>query len=300
MLIMNTLLTLLTICIVVIVYIHIVFQLKTSNDLELFELDTPTKTKLEEVCNLRQPLLFPYNDPDINAITLAKLVEYKAFDVSVYDSSYNMSSVSLNNAFQLFDKKNYISIHNSTFLHETMLSRQFIATDAYLRPPMVSSITYDLLCGSPGSTTRLEYSTHYRNYFYVSNGSITIKLTPPRNEKYLEVEKDYANQLYYSTVYPWNTLDKVKFLEITLVKGQMLFIPAYWWYSIKFEKDSCVCTFQYKTVMNIIATLPDICIGILQRQNTKTKLNSVITPSSPANPSSSGESHTSTVPDVPP
>ena len=123
------------------------------------------------------------------------------------------------------------------------------------------------------STTRLEYNTNYRNYFYVSNGSVTIKLTPPKNEKYLNTEKDYAKQCYYSNVHPWNTnLDKVKFLELTLVKCKMLFIPAYWWYIIKFEKESCVCTLQYKTVMNIIATLPDICLGILQRQNTKTKL----------------------------
>jgi hypothetical protein len=89
-------------------------------------------------------------------------------------------------------------------------------------------------------------------------------------------------------------LAKVKFLEITLAKGQMLFIPAYWWYSVKFEKDACLCTLQYKTVMNIIATLPDICIGILQRQNTKIKIN----PTSLGNPSSSGESRTLDVPDV--
>ena len=289
---MNTLLTLLTICVVVVIYMHVVHQLKTSNDLELFELDTPTKSKLEEVCNLRQPLLFPYSEHDINQITPAKLMEYKAFDITVYDSSYNSSTISLNSAFQLFDKKNYFSTDNSDFLHETMLSRHFISTDAYLRPPMVSSINYDILFGAPESTSRLKYTTQHRNYIYVSNGIITVKLSPPRNEKYLDVQKDYEKQEYYSNVHPWNTtLDKVKFLEFTLVKGQMLFIPAYWWYSIKFEKDSCVCTFQYKTVMNIIATLPDICMGILQRQNTKTKLK--LTPSFHVNPSSSDESHTS-------
>ena len=74
MLIMNTLLTLLTICIVVVIYMHVVYQLKTSNDLELFELDTPIKSKLEEVCNLRQPLLFPYSENDINQITPSKLL----------------------------------------------------------------------------------------------------------------------------------------------------------------------------------------------------------------------------------
>ena len=285
---MNTLLTLLTICLVVIIYMHVVFQLTTSNDLEIFEVDTPSKIKLEEICNLRQPFLFTYQDEFL----FSKLMDYKTFDVTVYDASYNSSIISLNNAFQLFDKKNYITMHNSEFLQETMLSRQFMQTNSYLRPPMVVTTTNDLLMGSEGSTTRLEYSTQYRNYFYVSNGTVTIKLTPPKNEKYLNVEKDFANQCYYSTVHPWNTtLDKVKFLELRLVKGQMLFIPAYWWYSIKFEKDSCVCTFQYKTVMNIIATLPDICMGILQRQNTKTKLK--LTPSFHVNPSSSDESRTS-------
>jgi hypothetical protein len=172
-----------------------------------------------------------------------------------------------------------------------MVSRYYITTDAYLRPPMVSSITYDVLMGSEGSSTRLEYNTHYRNYVYVSNGSVTIKLTPPKNEKYLNPEKDYANESYYSPNQVWNTtLDKVKFLEITISKGQMLFIPSYWWYSIKFEKDSCVCTLQYKTVMNIIATLPNICMGILQRHNTKTKLKSTL--NFHANPSSSDESRT--------
>ena len=295
MLIMNTLLTLLTICVVIVIYMHVVYQLKTSNDLELFELDTPIKTKLEEVCNLRQPLLFPYSEVDINQITPTKLIEYKAFDVTVYDASYNLSTISLNNAFQLFEKKNYFSKHNSEFLHETVLSRQFITTDSYLRPPMVSSIQYDVMCGAAASTTRLEYSTHDRNYMYVSNGSVNVKLSPPRNSKYLDVQKDYDKQEFYSNIHPWiTTLDKVKFLEVTLQKGQVLFIPAYWWYSVKFEKDACVCTFQYKTVMNIIATLPDICIGILQRQNTKIKIN----PTSLANPSSSAESHTSIDPAV--
>ncbi len=294
---MNTLLSLLTICIVIIIYMHVVYQLTTSNDLEIFELDTPSKIKLEEVCNLRQPLIFPYDEENIHSI-FSKLTEYKAFDVHVFDSNYNSTNISLNNAFQLFDKKNYISLHNSDFLQETMLSRYYTITDAYLRPPMVASITYDLLMGSEGSTTRLEYNTHYRNYFYVLNESVTIKLTPPKNEKYLNPEKNYANQLYYSPIHVWDTnLDKVKFLEITLVKGQMLFIPAYWWYSIKFNKNACVCTFQYKTVMNIMATLPDICMGILQRQNTKTKLK--LNHASLVNPSSSGESRTSRGPDEP-
>jgi hypothetical protein len=292
---MNTLISLLTICIVVILYIHVVHQLKTSNDLEIFELDTPVKSKLEEICNLRQPLLFPYYEEYIAQLSLSRLTEYKAFDVTIYDSSYNSSTTTLNNAFQLLDKKKVISIHNNDFLQETTLYKQYINIDAYLRPPMVSTINYDILFGSKDSTTRLEYSTYYRNYLYVSDGSITIKLTPPRSSKYLNVEKNYAKQEFYSTLHPWNTtFDKIKFLEIVVSKGQMLFIPAYWWYSIQFDKNSCVCTLQYKTIMNIMATLPDICMGILERQNTKTKIKI----NYENHPSSCVSSHTSTTLDV--
>jgi hypothetical protein len=292
---MNYLISLLTVCTVIILYIHIVYQLKTSNDLELFELDMPTKIKLEEVCNLRQPLLFSYHEENINQCTLQKCLEYKAFDVTVYDPSYNPFQFTLEKAVKLFDT-NYISYNNSDFLNETMLFRYYNETDSYLRPPMVSSIYYDILFGAVGSSTRLQYSTKYRNYIYVSNGSINIKFTPPRNNKYLNVQKNYVTQEFYSPIDVWKHIpEKVKFLEINIKKGQMLFIPAYWWYSIQFEKDACVCTFQYKTVMNIIATIPDICISILQQQNTKTKLK--INPSSLLNPSSCSESRTLAIPD---
>jgi hypothetical protein len=289
---MNYLVSLLTICTVIILYIHIVYQLKTSNDLELFELDTPTKIKLEDVCNLRQPLLFPYNEENIDQCNLFKCMEYKAFDVTIYDSSYNPFQCSLEKAIKLFDTNSYISINNSDFLNETMISKYYTETDSYLRPPMVSSIVYDILFGSVGSNTRLEYSTYYRNYIYVSEGCIHVKLTPPRNSKYLDVQKNYANQEYFSPINIWKkNPEKVKFLELKLNKGQMLFLPAYWWYSIQFGEKACVCTLQYKTVMNVIATLPDTIIGILQRQNTKTKLK--INHSSHVNLSSSDESHTS-------
>jgi len=291
---MNYLISLLTVCTVIILYIHIVYQLKTSNDLELFELDTPTKIKLEDVCNLRQPLLFPFNEENIDQCNVSKCMEYKAFDITIYDSSYNPFQCSLEKAMKLFDTTSYISMNNSEFLNETTLSKYYIETDSFLRPPMVSSIMYDILFGSIGANTRLSYSIHYRNYIYVSDGTIQIKLTPPRNSKYLDLQKDYANQEYYSPINVWKQIpEKVKFLEFKLTKGQMLFLPAYWWYTIQFEEKACVCTLQYKTVMNVIATLPDMIIGILQRQNTKTKLK--INRPSLVNLSSSDESHTSIV-----
>jgi hypothetical protein len=125
--------------------------------------------------------------------------------------------------------------------------------------------------GSDQYTTRLQYKNQFRNYFLVTNGSITVKLCPPRNAKFLNELKKQETQEFYSTVNPWKEKTKVKFLEITVPKGKLLFIPAYWWYSIRLEKDACVCIFHYRTIMNVVATLPDLCVGVMQRQNTRVK-----------------------------
>jgi hypothetical protein len=264
------LLSLVTICVVVVIYVHVMFQLKTSNDLEVYEIPLPSKPKLEEVCNFKQPVLFDYEDMKC---TPEVLQEYKAFDVLVYDSSFIKVPLTFEKAEELFKTKKYATFNNSDFLNETMAKRHYEVTDGILRPPLVCSITYDLLFGSPEYTTQLQYKTSYRNYFAVTQGSITVKLAPPRSTLFLNEIKRFETQEFYSDANPWTEPDKkVKFLEIVVPKGRLLFIPAYWWYSIRLEKDACVCIFHYKTIMNIIATLPDITMGILQRHNTTTKL----------------------------
>ena len=54
-----------------------------------------------------------------------------------------------------------------------------------------------------------------------------------------------------------------------MTKGQILFLPAYWWYSIEFGKETSVSTFKYKTYMNTIAILPKIIMKLLQNQNVR-------------------------------
>jgi hypothetical protein len=271
--------TILTIVVVVVLYLHIVFQLKTNNELEVYEIELD-KSKLEEVCNLKQPVLFQYEDTlDLQP------KEYGSFDVVVYDQKYRKSIVTFEKAQTLFEK-NYAMQDNEEFLKDTLLKEQFTNTDLLLRPPLVCTMYTDLFMGSDQYTTRLQYKNQYRNYFLVMNGSITVKLCPPRNAKFLNEIKKQETQEFYSTINPWKEKTKVKFLEITVPKGKLLFIPAYWWYSIRLEKDACVCIFHYRTVMNVLATLPDLSIGWLQRQNTKVKIVPL------ANPSSCDASHT--------
>jgi hypothetical protein len=63
--------------------------------------------------------------------------------------------------------------------------------------------------------------------------------------------------------------DKIKCLDVTLVKGQTIQIPAYWWYSIKFSKNTSISCFRYRTYMNNAAISPHIFMYALQLQNVK-------------------------------
>ena len=49
-----------------------------------------------------------------------------------------------------------------------------------------------------------------------------------------------------------------------------IFIPAYWWYSIKFiGSETSVCSFKYQTYMNTVSIMPQLIMSALQNINTK-------------------------------
>ena len=58
-------------------------------------------------------------------------------------------------------------------------------------------------------------------------------------------------------------------LLFQLEEGNILFIPPYWWFSIKFGLNSSISVFKYRTYMNTVAILPEICMSLLQNQNIK-------------------------------
>jgi hypothetical protein len=110
----------------------------------------------------------------------------------------------------------------------------------------------------------------------VTEGSIKIKLAPPRSDKYLYTYKDYENFEFRSPVNAWNVqqqyrpdFDKIKCLEVVVKKGQIIFIPAFWWNTMRFEEDASVCVFKYKTYMNTVAMIPQLFMRFLQSNNVK-------------------------------
>jgi hypothetical protein len=132
------------------------------------------------------------------------------------------------------------------------------------------------MMGSAGTCTPFKYEINYRNFFLLTQGSAQIKLAPPKSIKYLYPQYDYENFEFKSPVNCWNPqpnysadFDKIKCLEFTLLPGKTLYIPAYWWYSIKFSENTSISTLFYRTYMNNIAISPYIGMHALQIQNVK-------------------------------
>lgn len=274
-------------CLVLFLYLHIQYHLKTSNDLEVYTIERPSKETLEEICNIRQPVVFDFkNNRLLESCNLANLDDnYGAFDIQVRDVTNKDDNSELylpfllKEAINIFgDDKNekYISEKNQDFLKETGAIKNYNYNDAFLRPPLVSKCIYDFMTGSVGSKTPLRYNINYRNFYYNTSGRINIKLIPPSSSKYLNPVKDYDNFEFSSPVNVWNVqqeykadFDKVKVLDVTLNKGEIIFIPAYWWYSIEYETVSSICAFKYRTFMNSLAISPEIVLYMLQGQNIK-------------------------------
>lgn len=292
-------------CIVLFLYLHIHFHLKRSNDLEVYEIEQPSKQRLEEVCDIRQPTTFEfYNDQLLTQLSYQAIhTSYRAFDIHIRDVSKLPSSQALEDKTKIQQKgtehdpvlyipvtfkiahevlkkdieMKYFSEHNADFIDETGLIKIFQLNDEFLRPYMVSTCMYDILMASIGTTTPLRYEVNYRNYFLVTQGRVKIQLIPPKDTRYLYPINDYDILEFRTPVNPWKVqpeyqddFDKIKTLEVELFQGMVMFIPAYWWYSIQFVvHETSVCSFKYRTHMNTISIAPQLFMNVLQNMNTK-------------------------------
>ena len=124
-------------CSILFLYIHIYFHLKTSDDLEVYEIDRPSKDKLEEICDLRQPVVFNFDN--LQFIEECKLKnldrDYNAFDVKIRNTKEidNKSELylplTLHSAIELFNKdtkSTYFTEKNQEFLEETAFAENVL------------------------------------------------------------------------------------------------------------------------------------------------------------------------------
>jgi hypothetical protein len=278
---MLIIINLLIFCIVLFIYIHIYNDNKTSNYLELYEMENLSKEKLEDVISFKQPLLLN-NYTLINNINMNYLLsEYSMFHLNLYDnqrdSLYKISLLDYFHTISTDSSVNYLTYSNDEFLQETSIDKILCKNDIFFRPYNICNKKYDIICGAKNNYTKLKYSINSRNLLYISSGQIEVTLCSPKYYNNLHVKKNYETLEFYSQINIYdvesiykNDFNKIKFLRVILNIDQVLIIPPYWFYSIRFiQQDTIVFQNTYTTYINLLSTAPQLFIQLLQISNVK-------------------------------
>ena len=241
----------LIVCILIIVaYVHIRFHLKTCNELEVHEVRKPTKEVFEKICDYRQPVQMHLGGE------LSKIGDHFVGMVHIRNVEQNPSYVSVDaeTAERIFEqdkRRRYISERNT--------KQGSGASDAFLRPPLCAFHRYDLMRGSEGAVTPFRYELYYRHFLYVAEGSVCVRLATPNTSEVVTVVKDADLFEFRTAADPWAADGLFRTKELTLSKGELLYIPAYWWYSIKYTTSAArLYAFKYHTYASACTTIPNI------------------------------------------
>lgn len=297
---MNILITIFIFLFVLFLYVHIIHQLKRSEDLEIYEMDYSTNANLQEVCDLKQPVLFDYqsinpeyfdnmNYDSIKNITSTNDIKVKeANDYWIETNQIDYVLLPIQSIINLTNSdthSNYFTENNDEFVSESGLSNHFHTNDSFLKPTMTAITKYDINMGSKGVCTPLRYHTNYRQFMVVNSGKIKVKMTPWKSKKYLYPIKDYENYEFRSPVNVWKTqqkylheMDKMRFLEFEVNAGYLLYVPPYWWYSISYSSDvdTLVTGITYNSIINCVVNLPHWGLYYLQQHNIKPKISKTL------------------------
>tara|TARA_Y100000591_G_C21765305_1_gene662492 strand:+ start:269 stop:1039 length:771 start_codon:yes stop_codon:yes gene_type:complete len=251
--------------------------------MEIYTVDHPTKTKLEEVCRLKQPIKFLFDEIDVfknlNLDVLFKTIPHQGINVrknTIEDDENEIyQMVNLIDAEALLkNDSNFYTENNDKFIRDLGIFSEIKEKMEFFRPPLNFRETYDFLTGSNNTHTCLKYNIDFRSFYLVTSGEAKIKLINPNSADELDIYKDYLNMEFLSSFNPWDSSipRKADSIEVTVKVGEVCFIPTYWLYSIQFGEKTSIMSVKYNTYMSEFANLREYFVHFLQKQNTSFKL----------------------------
>jgi len=282
--------------VIFLVYLHWAEQYKTGDDLEIYEMDYTDNEELQTVCKSKQPITFEFSSilskfHFLNTISLEDLADkYGKMDIYIKDTDDYWTKdtpispipLSLETSLKLISTdthSHYISEENHELINDTALEKYYDSLHEFIKPSFTIHKQFDLYYGSRGSATPLRYNTEYSHFIYIPKGKIRVKMTPHKSKKYLHHIKDYYSYEFYSPINIWNCqpeytndFERIQFLDFDVHQGHFLFIPPYWWYSIKYEDEGTfLYSLKYNTIMNVVANTHNISQYLYHQYTTKTK-----------------------------
>jgi len=277
--------------VVVFFYLHITAHYRKGEDLELFETDFINNTKLQESCEVRQPLMIvgvpgiaklpsrgdllkgnEKYEGSIRDLAQWKLVPSRPIAMEDLVDGTRPRSLEMEKILRALESDRdgiYVSEGNEGFLEEVGLWKIFQKWgDERFCPTYNVSKQYDVLMGSKGACTPLRYHTAYRKFLvargggvFGGDGNLVVRMTPWKSRKRMEWLRDDIGRETVSTMMAFGgradqreEWSRVRFLEFIVPEGQVLYLPPYWWYSVQFPGATVFAySFTYWSAMNWLA-----------------------------------------------
>jgi hypothetical protein len=248
--------TIFLLCIVL--YIHIYYHLKVSDEENIFEIDYTDKVNLEEVCDLRQPFTMEIE----NTLNMKSEQLKSRLNIVHQKRQKEEKGTTENDDADKSDKNEdndivtkIYSEHNKEILSDETIQTSIKSFEKTIIPEFTIQNVYDILVSDDNFSTPFVSNFNHRNYLYFSEGNATIQFVSHKHNDKLEHHLDYELLQKVSTDVP-SRVKGVTIKSINVKAGEFVYIPPRWWYSVNFKSRSLVVKFQYKTVMNIIAHTP--------------------------------------------
>jgi len=246
-----------------IIYIHILYHLKQSDEENIYDIDFQNKSHLEKICDMRCPFVF--KAPNTSLLTGDKMKEMnielnilKETSKEIEIEGEGEGKKATRTEHYVFSEFNKRALENSSIQDTIRKSEK-----QYFRPDFTLMNNTDLIHSSPEFTTPLVSNYNYRNFFHVHYGSVKVRFISPIHIDDIPHHFDYEH-LHNVSTKDVNSFTHIK--SITLHKGDALYIPSFWWYSFEFIENTVMIKYQYRSLMNIVAHSPYYAYSLIAKQ----------------------------------
>ena len=153
------------------------------------------------------------------------------------------------------DTKIY-SEYNNKLITNTDIIKEIQMYDNFICPEYTVKNTYDIILSDENFKTPMISNYNFRNYYIINEGTIKIRFVSPLYNEFITFDKDYELLQNVATINIWDeTNPNIKFTEITFNKGDIIYIPPQWWFSICIVEPAIVSKYNYRSIMNITTYL---------------------------------------------
>ena len=273
--------TLILFIIILFTYIHLQHQLKTGEDMDVYEYEYVSAAGLQDITEYKQAVLFSLqlpslrDNPHLDPIQIKDIREYFKSNTSI--DTISLSQTSARGLLDTDSKSLFYSDRNQMSIAKSeKWTKWFETMDPFLQPAFTIYREYDVLYGSQNTHTITMFHRESHVYIYLPQetnpSSIRIKMTPWSNRTFFDQELDYTYYEFWTKTNLFEKNDRFRCLDFMVKPGYVLYIPPYWFYSIEYQdKTNEICMAKYTTGANLLANAKHIGKYWLQQQNIQEK-----------------------------